>query len=76
MKIGEKGVIFSQFTSFLDIIGKALADVGLSFTRIDGSMRAPDRIEAMKQFNSDAFGSPQFILCSLLAAGTGINLTR
>lgn len=76
MEPDEKGVVFSQFTSFLDIIEQKLTDAGHVCTRIDGSMRASNRIRAMRSFNSDEEGSPRFILCSLLAAGTGINLTR
>mmetsp|Transcript_45123 Transcript_45123/g.94645 ORF Transcript_45123/g.94645 Transcript_45123/m.94645 type:complete len:876 (+) Transcript_45123:187-2814(+) len=76
MQGDEKGVIFSQFTSHLDIIGDSMKQAGYSFVRIDGSVSAPKRIEAISSFNSDASDSPRFILCSLLASGTGINLTR
>ena len=76
MKTDEKGVIFSQFTQYLDVIGDALTNAGHSFVRIDGSVPAPKRIGCIYQFNSDEPESPRFILCSLLASGTGINLTR
>mmetsp|Transcript_59675 Transcript_59675/g.176827 ORF Transcript_59675/g.176827 Transcript_59675/m.176827 type:complete len:971 (-) Transcript_59675:116-3028(-) len=76
MKSDEKAVIFSQFTSFLDIIARALETAGYTFTRIDGKMNAKARIKAMRDFNSEEESSPRFILCSLMAAGTGINLTR
>jgi len=72
MEGDEKGVIFSQFTSHLDILGKALKEAGHSFVRIDGSVSAPKRIAAISTFNSDDTDSPRFILCSLLASGTGI----
>jgi len=75
MKPDEKGVIFSQFTKYLDLIGTALQDAGHSFVRIDGSVPARQRTTCMHAFNSEAI-APRFILCSLLAAGTGINLTR
>jgi DNA repair protein RAD5 len=39
-------------------------------------MNAMKRSEAVKSFGSDDDGSPRFIICSLHAAGTGINLTR
>mmetsp|Transcript_11127 Transcript_11127/g.22142 ORF Transcript_11127/g.22142 Transcript_11127/m.22142 type:complete len:873 (-) Transcript_11127:81-2699(-) len=74
MQGDEKGVVFSQFTSHLDIIGVALWKAGHSFVRIDGSVSAAKRRSNITSFNSD--GGPRFILCSLLAAGTGINLTR
>jgi SNF2 family DNA or RNA helicase len=77
MKPEEKGVIFSQFTTFLNRVEKELWAKGHSFTRIDGSMNAASRIEAIKEFSKeDVTDSPRFILCSLRAAGTGINLTR
>jgi SWI/SNF-related matrix-associated actin-dependent regulator of chromatin subfamily A3 len=74
MKTDEKGIIFSQFTSFLDEIQTCLQVNGHTFTRIDGSMSAPRRIEAMRAFSDD--NGPRLILCSLKACGTGINLTR
>ena len=76
MKQGEKGVVWSQFTSFLDLIEPALKQAGHSFTRLDGSMNAKKRMEAIKAFGSDEDGSPRFIICSLHAAGSGLNLTR
>ena len=76
MKGDEKGVIFSQFTSHLDLLGDALKGAGHTFVRIDGSVSAPKRIAAITSFNSDDSDAPRFILCSLLASGTGINLTR
>eukprot|EP00594_Rhizosolenia_setigera_P011544 CAMPEP_0178958718 /NCGR_PEP_ID=MMETSP0789-20121207/11812_1 /TAXON_ID=3005 /ORGANISM="Rhizosolenia setigera, Strain CCMP 1694" /LENGTH=953 /DNA_ID=CAMNT_0020641483 /DNA_START=160 /DNA_END=3021 /DNA_ORIENTATION=+ len=77
MKPDEKGVIFSQFTSYLDLIGESMKEAGHSFVRIDGSVSAQNRITRIQDFNSDYYeDSPRFILCSLLASGTGINLTR
>lgn len=67
---------FFASTSFLNLIGSALQQAGHSFTRIDGSMNSMRRIEAVNAFCSDDESSPRFILCSLHAAGTGINLTR
>lgn len=53
-----------------------MKEAGHSFARIDGSISTPKRIAAISSFNSDNPDSPRFILCSLLASGTGINLTR
>jgi SNF2 family DNA or RNA helicase len=50
-----------------------------TFVRIDGSMTPQERIEAMERFDTegcDTPRTPRFILCSLHACGTGINLTR
>jgi len=66
--------VFSQFRSYLDIIAKVFDAKGIEYTRIDGRMNADQRLKAMKAFNGE--GGPCLILCSLHAAGTGINLTR
>ena len=49
----EKAVIFSQFTSFLDIIQDALARTGRNFRRLDGSMTRENRKIAIDQFQGD-----------------------
>lgn len=74
MKADEKGVIFSQWTKFLDIIQASLKEQGHQVVRIDGSMSTEERIEAMETYETD--DEVRFILCSLKAAGTGINLVR
>ena len=76
MKQDEKGVIFSQFTKFLDQIANALSEEGYSFVRIHGSMSVKNRMHSVESFNSESNDSPRIIICSLHAAGTGINLTR
>jgi SNF2 family DNA or RNA helicase len=75
MKDDEKGVIFSQFTKFLDVLETFLEEAGHALVRIDGSKTPKQRIHAMKEFNQET-GGPRFIICSLHAAGTGISLTR
>ena len=80
MKHDEKGVIFSQFTSFLDEIEQHMKAKGHTFARIDGSKSAAQRLDAINCFssnnNKNNGDSPRFMVCSLHAAGTGINLTR
>jgi SNF2 family DNA or RNA helicase len=76
MKDGEKAVIFSQFTKFLDEIQKFLEEHNYTFTRIDGSRTAMRRIAAIKEFGREDDESPRFMLCSLHSAGVGLNLTR
>ena len=39
-------------------------------------MKANQRLEAVRSFNSEEPSTPRLILCSLHAAGTGLNLTR
>lgn len=74
--LDEKGVIFSQWVTFIDIILHALTKAGYSYTCIVGSMSAQERTAAIRSFNSVKENSPRFIICSLGAAGVGINLTR
>jgi len=76
MKPDEKGVIYSQFTQFLDIIESQLESAGYTTCRIDGTMPNSSRIKSMHCFNLNGIKSPRFILCALKAAGTGINLIR
>ena len=79
MEPDEKGVIFSQWTSFLNIIQDELQAEGHTYTRIDGQMTAAQRLAAMQKFKTEGCYStktPRFVLCSLRACGTGINLTR
>jgi DNA repair protein RAD5 len=47
-----KSVVFSQFTSFLDLIGPQLTKAGINFLRLDGSMPQKARAEVIRQFTS------------------------
>lgn len=75
MQETDKGVIFSSFTSFLDLIGNEFNERGITHTRLDGKMTTAEREAAMTSFGQEEI-NPRFILCSLKAAGSGINLTR
>ena len=68
---GHRVLVFSQFTSMLDLIGPALDEAGFSFCRLDGSTK--DRASVVEKFQSDA-SIPVFLI-SLKAGGTGLNLT-
>jgi DNA repair protein RAD5 len=69
----SKSVIFSQFTSFLDLLGPALAQHNISYLRFDGSMSQKDRAKVLQEFAA----RPRFtvLLLSLRAGGVGLNLT-
>ena len=69
---GSKIVIFSQWTSFLDVVSHWLGEEGIGYARIDGTMSTSLRDEAMHDFNSDA--NVRVMLASLRAAGVGISL--
>ncbi|KAL4968889.1 DEAD/DEAH box helicase [Aspergillus stella-maris] len=47
---GTKSVVFSQFTSFLDLIGPQITRAGISFVRLDGTMPQKARAAVLTQF--------------------------
>ena len=75
--VGEspiKSVIFSAWTSHLDLIEIALHDNGLgSFTRLDGTMSLSQRGRALEAFAKD--DSVTILLATIGAGGVGLNLT-
>ena len=68
---GHKALVFSQWTSLLDLVEPHLRARGVDFVRLDGSTRK--RGEVVARFQSDD-GPPVFLI-SLKAGGTGLNLT-
>jgi superfamily II DNA or RNA helicase len=68
---GHKALVFSQWTSLLDLIEPALKAAEIPFERLDGS--TPNRGEVTARFQSPE-GAP-VMLISLKAGGTGLNLT-
>lgn len=69
---GHRILLFSQFTSMLDILGRQLDERNVTWLRIDGSTRPDRRLDLVKQFN---VGTDPVFLISLKAGGTGLNLT-
>ncbi len=67
-------LIFSQFTSALDLIQPLLVEAGLPTLRLDGSTPAARRRDLVKTFQDDP--DHFFFLISLKAGGVGLNLTR
>ncbi|RYP73707.1 hypothetical protein DL771_003420 [Monosporascus sp. 5C6A] len=68
-----KSVVFSAWTSHLDLIQIALDNVGIRYTRLDGKMSRAARTNAMDTFRED--DSVHVILVSIMAGGLGLNLT-
>jgi SNF2 family DNA or RNA helicase len=68
---GHRALVFSQWTSLLDLIGPRLDQAGIPFCRLDGSTR--DRAAVVDAFQAEA--GPPVMLVSLKAGGTGLNLT-
>ncbi|WP_037373220.1 SNF2-related protein [Anaerovorax odorimutans] len=69
---GHKVLLFSQFTSMLDLIMQSLKKEGISFYILTGSTPKEKRMEMVEQFNVNDI---QVFLISLKAGGTGLNLT-
>ncbi|TKY91034.1 hypothetical protein EX895_001033 [Sporisorium graminicola] len=74
-----KGVIFSQFTSFLDLIEPVLTRYRFRFLRLDGSTPQKVREKLLVEFQSPSSGGggdeTLLFLISLKAGGVGLNLT-
>lgn len=68
---GHKALVFSQWTSLLDLVQQRLDAEGRSYVRLDGSSR--DRGQLVETFQSP--DGPELMLISLKAGGTGLNLT-
>ncbi|KAK2873471.1 DNA helicase rad5 [Arthroderma sp. PD_2] len=52
---GTKAVVFSQFTSFLDLISPQLTAAGILHLRFDGTMSQKARATVLAQFNAPIF---------------------
>ncbi len=68
---GHKALVFSQFTSFLRIVGRHMEARHLPYLYLDGQTR--DRTERTHRFQNDPT-IPVFLI-SLKAGGVGLNLT-
>jgi len=68
---GHRALVFSQWTSLLDLVEPKLEAAAIRFTRLDGSTR--DREAVVGDFQSES--GPPVMLVSLKAGGTGLNLT-
>ncbi|KAF2151699.1 hypothetical protein K461DRAFT_279189 [Myriangium duriaei CBS 260.36] len=69
---GSRALIFSQFTTMLDILEAVLGTLDISFVRLDGSTRMQDRQERIDAFTQD--DSIKVFMLSTKAGGAGINL--
>ncbi|KAJ7085696.1 SNF2 family DNA-dependent ATPase [Mycena belliarum] len=69
----EKTIIFSQFTSMLDLIEPFLLEDGIRYVRYDGSMKPIEREAALTKIKTSA--TTKVILISFKAGSTGLNLT-
>jgi superfamily II DNA or RNA helicase len=71
---GHSALVFSQFTSFLDLLEEELKASELAFSRLDGSTAVKKRKHLVEGFQKGE--APPIFLLSLKAGGQGLNLTR
>jgi superfamily II DNA or RNA helicase len=67
---GRKVIVFSQFTSMLDLIRQQLDDTGIAYALLTG-----DTVDRGTQVTSFQNGKLPVFLISLKAGGVGLNLT-
>ena len=68
---GHRVLVFSQFTSMLELIRKALDNLSIPYFSLEGKTKIDARNQAVKRFNE---GERSVFLISLKAGGTGLNL--
>ena len=68
----QKVLIFSSFTSVLDLIAEECQKAGITYYMLTGSTNKEDRRELVSRFQKD---DTTLFLISLKAGGTGLNLT-
>lgn len=71
---GHSVLVFSQFTTMLNIISKALDEDQIPYHTITGKTPLPKRMELVAEFEQSQ--KPEVFLLSLKAAGTGLTLTK
>ncbi|KAL8142787.1 LOW QUALITY PROTEIN: hypothetical protein V2J09_015819 [Rumex salicifolius] len=70
---GEKSIIFSQWTAFLNLLEIPLKKRGFGFLRFDGKLSQNQRVSVLHEFNETKHKT--VLLMSLKAGGVGLNLT-
>lgn len=68
-----KSVVFSGWTTHLDLLQKALDAAGIKYTRLDGKLSRQARTAVLDAFRTDP--SIVVILATIGAGGVGLNLT-
>lgn len=72
MDAGHRILVFSQFTSMLNLLEQDLTDAGIDWYTITGATPKQERVNQVRKFNE---GDTPVFLISLKAGGTGLNLT-
>ena len=69
---GHKILLFSGYSSMLEIIGRELEKEKIKFFKLTGQTKVGDRIKLVEEFNNNE--EIKVFLISLKAGGTGLNL--
>lgn len=69
----HKFIVFSQFTSMLDLVEPFFRKEGIKYTRYDGSMKNDAREAALESLRNNP--RTRVLLCSLRCGALGLNLT-
>ena len=69
---GDRTLVFSQFTSVMDILQWVLDTLDISYSRLDGSTPITERQDLLDQFYEDE--SISVFMLSTKSGGAGINL--
>ncbi|WCJ26979.1 SNF2 domain-containing protein / helicase domain-containing protein / zinc finger protein-related [Euphorbia peplus] len=70
--VGEKAIVFSQWTKMLDLLEACLKSSSIQYRRLDGTMSVVARDKAVKDFNT--LPEVTVMIMSLKAASLGLNM--
>lgn len=70
--VGQKAIVFSQWTRMLDLLEDCLKNSGIKYRRLDGTMSVTSRDKAVKDFNT--MPEVSVMIMSLKAASLGLNM--
>jgi hypothetical protein len=72
----NKVIVFSQFTTYIDLVNRYLGQCNVPSLKYVGSMNPGDREDTIGRFNATVDkGEPRVMLISLMCGGVGLNLT-
>ncbi|KAI7866134.1 SNF2 family N-terminal domain-containing protein [Spinellus fusiger] len=70
----DKTIVFSQFTSMLDVLGAPLLENNYNFVRYDGAMTVRKRADVLEKFSTDP--SITVLLVSTKCGSLGLNVSH
>ena len=73
LPLNDKCVVFSYWTSSLDVVEEVLKQAEIRFCRYDGQLSRSKRSQVLKEFTNDA--SLRVFLVSISCGGQGLDLT-